>query len=123
MKKPRYTPENSVNVKDFEGVKRWYGLTGNRRFEFDKSTRMHDDNRVEFKRMFGPRHQTVLDVARYDVWRIEFEGLYFWLLSAKARGTIIRVEKTKDWGVPQVKKVVAFLDYVYSELKELSHAY
>lgn len=122
MKKPRYTSENSVNVKDFEGVQRWYGLTGNRRFEFDKMTRMqNDDNRTEFKRLFGPRHQTLLEDVRYDVWRVEYEGLYFWLLSAKVRGTIIRVEKVKGWGTSHVKKTVAFLDYIYSELKELEN--
>lgn len=120
MKKPRYAPEKSVEVKTFEGVQRWYGLTGNRRFDFDRMTRMqNDDNRAEFKRLFGHRHQTLVEDVRYDVWRIEREGLYFWLLSAKARGTIIRVEKTPGWGTPQVKKVVTFLDYIYTALKDL----
>ena len=121
--KPRYSPDNSFNVKDFEGVQRWLGLTGNRRFDFDKMTCVFgSDNRSKFKDIFGSRHQIFLDDVRFDVWRKESDELVFWLLSSKTKRTIIRVEKPKKWGTPEVKKVVIFLDHIYNRLKELDYA-
>lgn len=81
--------------------------------------RMTNDNRAELARIFGPRDQTFTSEFRYDVWRIEHDGLYFWVLSAKSKGTGIEIEMPEVWEADDEAKVIDFLETLHSELKAI----
>jgi hypothetical protein len=121
MKRPRYTDVglNHMDIGNLPAVRKWFMANGNMEVSFDRVQTLSSDNRVEFSRIYGTRHQTFTSEFRFDVWRIQHEGLYFWILSAKSKGTTYEVENPTIWDSDGEYKVISFLENLFSELKEL----
>jgi hypothetical protein len=114
---------STLDTCSIEAIKLWYGInpgqTG-RREGFDRVHTMMADNRAEFAKLYGKRHQTLTTEFRFDVWRIEHEGLSFWLLTAKTKGSEIRMERPVIWEADTEQKIIRFLGDLYEELQLLA---
>lgn len=117
--KKRYVDVHPSNVMNLPMVRSWFEADADKELGFDRAMVVLGDNRAALAQIYGKRHQTFTSEFRYDIWRIEFEGLYFWLLSAKAKGTCIEVESPEVWGRDDGYHVVSFLNSLYADLKEL----
>lgn len=116
--KKRYVDVHPSNIHNLPMVRNWFDADGNKRLAFDRTMVVLADNRAVLAKIYGKRHQTFTSEFRFDIWRIEFEGLYFWLLSAKAKGTCIEVESPEVWDKEDEFRVVTFLNSLYADLKE-----
>lgn len=124
--KTKYVLAHPHNIMNLPAVRDWFGMPDGateteKRFRFDRTMRMTSDNREELARIFGTRQQTFTSEFRYDVWRIEHDGLYFWVLSAKAKGTGIEIEMPEVWAADDQDKVIDFLEFLHSELKAIEN--
>lgn len=79
-------------------------------------------DREALAKIFGKRQQTFTSEFRFDVWYLEHEGLYFWLLSAKSKGTGVEIDPPDVWRDSDEQKVVSFYEMLYEELKQVEAA-
>ncbi len=117
--KTRYALADANNIMNLPGVRAWFDGHGDSQLGFDRTMVVMGSSREEVARLYGPRDQTFTGEFRHDVWRIEHEGLYFWVLSAKTKGTGVEIEMPEVWGAGDEHKVISFLDNMYTELKAL----
>lgn len=50
------------------------------------------DNREALRALFGKPHQHFVSERRFWVWALLFEGVPYWVLSAKGKGTCLEAE-------------------------------
>ena len=117
--KKRYADVAPMNIVNLPKVRDWFDGHGDRYLGFDRVQTIMNDNRPTLARIYGKRHQTFTSEFRFDVWRIPYDGLYFWVLSAKAKGTGIEVEAPDVWKPDYENVVISFLTNLYNEIKDI----
>jgi hypothetical protein len=119
MPSKRYSDVHPLNIHNLPLVKSWFDAEGNKELSFERTMLILGDNRSSLAKLYGKRQQTFTSEFRFDVWRIESDGLYFWILSAKSKGTSIEVESPIIWDKEDEYRVINFLNTLFTDLKEI----
>ena len=114
-----YRSSNAVDTVSLPAVVRWLGGDGDRDLGFDRVHVVMADNRTELASIYGKRHGVYSSSFRFDIWNVQHEGMSFWVLSAKVKGTCIEVAPPDVWSPRDEGIVVSFYEALYQELKDL----
>ena len=117
-----YRKLNPVDVTQLPAVQTWLNGGGDKEVSFNRIHVLLADNRVELAAIYGKRQGVFTTSFRFDIWNITHEGLSFWILSAKVKGTKIEVVSPDVWSPSDESRVVSFLDSLYQELKDFERS-
>jgi hypothetical protein len=119
MTRARYKDAHPLNSSNLPAVRDWFAGHGDKRLGFDRTMTVMGAERETLAKIFGKRQQTFTSEFRFDIWHLEHEGLYFWLVSAKSKGTGVEIDAPDVWSPNDECKVISFLEMLYDELKHI----
>lgn len=123
MSQRHYKDQNTWPVVNLPACQAWLSAGGDMKEQWRRIITTSRDNRAHLLTLYGAPHETWTGSRRYTIWRVEHEGLVFWLLGNREKGTSIEVaHAAKPWEeIPQKDEriIVGFLDDLYVRLKTL----